>query len=255
MLFRSNSTAQTVNLTGISSGANNETQTLKITAASSNTKVISKATVNYTSPAATGSLTVTPVSNVSGTATITVTVNDGGLSNNIIVKTFTITISPKAVAATKPVVLNKPANFYTVTSNTVSFSASVAGITPMKYQWKYNGTNISGATSSVLTLKNVTKKQAGQYSVTAANSAGTTNSLIAALVVYPTAAATLSASATTNGRFSFTVNGVPGFKYAVQASSDFVNWTAVQTNTAPFAFEDANAAQFNQRFYRTVNVP
>ncbi len=250
-----NSAAQTVNLTGISSGASNENQTLKITAASSNIKVVSKASVIYTSPAAAGSLTLTPVANTSGTATITVTVNDGGLSNNITVKTFTITISPKAVAATKPVILNKPANFYTVTSNTVSFSASVAGITPMKYQWKYNGTNISGATSSLLTLKNVTKKQAGQYSVTASNSAGTTNSLVAALVVYPTAAATLSSSANTNGRFSFTVNGVPGFKYAVQASSDFVNWTAVQTNTAPFAFDDANAAQFNQRFYRTVNVP
>jgi hypothetical protein len=43
-------------------------------------------------------------------------------------------------------------------------------------------------------------------------------------------------------------------EYIVQASSDLVNWTAVQTNTAPFTFVDPNASQFSQRFYRTLDI-
>ena len=41
-----------------------------------------------------GSLSYTPVANASGTAQITVTVNDGGASNNIITRTFTVTVNP-----------------------------------------------------------------------------------------------------------------------------------------------------------------
>jgi hypothetical protein len=82
---------QTVNLTGINAGAT-ETQTLTITATSSNTGLIPHPAVNYVSPAATGSLSYTPVAGVSGTAIITVTVNDGATNNNTVVRTFTVTV-------------------------------------------------------------------------------------------------------------------------------------------------------------------
>ena len=85
---------QTVSLAGISSGATNESQTLTITAASSNTGLIPTPTVTYTSPNTTGSLTFTPVAYASGLATITVTINDGGASNNITTRTFTVTVNP-----------------------------------------------------------------------------------------------------------------------------------------------------------------
>ena len=84
---------QTVNLSGISSGAANETQTLTVTASSGSTGVIPNPTVNYTSPNTTGTLTFTPVTNASGSATVTVTVNDGGVSNNTIARTFTVTVN------------------------------------------------------------------------------------------------------------------------------------------------------------------
>lgn len=83
---------QTINLTGIGTGSVNETQTLTITASSSNTGLIPTPTVSYTSPAATGSLSYTPVAGVSGTAVITVTVNDGATNNNIFTRTFTVTV-------------------------------------------------------------------------------------------------------------------------------------------------------------------
>ena len=87
---------QTVALAGIGSGAANESQTLTVTASSSNTALIPDPTVVYTSPNATGSLKYTPVADQHGTATITVTVTDnGGTANGGVdtkTRTFTITV-------------------------------------------------------------------------------------------------------------------------------------------------------------------
>ena len=85
--------AQTVSLSGISSGSVNETQTLTVTASSSNPGLIPNPSVGYTSPNPTGSLTFTPVANASGTATITVTVNDGQAANNTVTRTFVVTVN------------------------------------------------------------------------------------------------------------------------------------------------------------------
>ena len=61
-------------------------------AASSNTNLIRKPTVNYTSPNTNGTLSFAPVTNNYGTATITVTVNDGGASNNLTSQSFVVTV-------------------------------------------------------------------------------------------------------------------------------------------------------------------
>jgi hypothetical protein len=92
LVLNENAGLQTVNLSGISSGAANENQVLNVTAVSSNTGLIPNPTVNYTSANTTGSLTFTPVTNGNGTATITVNVNDGGTSNSNVTRTFTVTI-------------------------------------------------------------------------------------------------------------------------------------------------------------------
>jgi len=84
---------QTVNLTGISSGAADETQTLSVTASSSNPGVIPNPVVTYTSPSATGLLTFTPVAGASGTATIMVTVSDGQTNNSTVTRTFIVAVN------------------------------------------------------------------------------------------------------------------------------------------------------------------
>jgi len=83
---------QTVNLSGIGAGLG-ESQTLTVTAVSSNTGLIPNPAVTYTSTDATGSLGFTPVANAYGAATITVTVNDGQTANNTVVRTFTVTVN------------------------------------------------------------------------------------------------------------------------------------------------------------------
>ncbi|HEX3148672.1 MAG TPA: Ig-like domain-containing protein [Gemmataceae bacterium] len=83
--------AQTVNLAGITAGPANESQTLSVTATSSNINIIPNPSVDYTSPNTTGTLSFTPVANANGTATITVTVSDGSLTT---VRQFTVTVTP-----------------------------------------------------------------------------------------------------------------------------------------------------------------
>jgi hypothetical protein len=125
---------QTVNLSGITSGASNEVQTLTVTAASSNPSLIPTPTVNYTSPNTTGTITFAPLGFGFGSATITVTVNDGGASNNIVSRSFTVTVNP----VNQPPTLNALANL-SVNENAGLQTVNLSGIT-------------SGATNEAQTL-------------------------------------------------------------------------------------------------------
>jgi hypothetical protein len=88
---------QTISLTGISAGPA-ETQTLTVTATSSNPGLIPDPIVTYASPNSSAALSYTPVANQFGTATITVTVHDdGGTAGggvDIVTRTFTVSVTP-----------------------------------------------------------------------------------------------------------------------------------------------------------------
>ena len=114
---------QTVNLSGISTGATNENETLVVTATSSNTGLIANPTVSYSSPNATGSLNFTPVANANGSAVITVTVNDGALNNNLVTRTFTVTVAAANDAPTLAAVSN-----VSITEDAGTQSVSLSGI-------------------------------------------------------------------------------------------------------------------------------
>jgi hypothetical protein len=58
--------------------------------------------------------------------------------------------------------------------------ADASGVT---FQWKFNGSDIPGATGDSLLLTNVTAANAGQYSVVVTNSAGSVSSVPAALTI------------------------------------------------------------------------
>jgi hypothetical protein len=120
--------AQTVNLSGISTGATNESQNLVVTATSSNTGLIPNPTVSYTSPNGTGTLTFTPVANANGNATITVTVNDGQGANNLVTRQFNITVNAVNDAPTLNAIanlgLNENAGLQTVSLSGISSGAA-----------------------------------------------------------------------------------------------------------------------------------
>jgi len=123
LTINENSSSQSVNLSGISSGAANESQTLAVSAVSSNPGLIPNPTVIYTSPNATGNLTFTPVANANGNSIITVTVNDGQLTSNTVVRTFTVTVA----AVNNPPTLNALSNL-TINEDDASQSVNLSGI-------------------------------------------------------------------------------------------------------------------------------
>jgi hypothetical protein len=65
------------------------------------------------------------------------------------------------------------------------FSVSVLGNRPLSYQWRFNGTNLLGATSSTLYLERVQSNRVGNYSVLVSNQVGSATSQVATLTLLP----------------------------------------------------------------------
>jgi hypothetical protein len=82
----------TVSLSGIGDGSGAETQTVSLTAYSSNTTLMPNPTISYTHPNSTGTLTFKPNAGQSGTVVVSLYANDGGPNNYTTLKTFTVTV-------------------------------------------------------------------------------------------------------------------------------------------------------------------
>jgi alpha-tubulin suppressor-like RCC1 family protein len=63
-------------------------------------------------------------------------------------------------------------NGFTLIGTTVRFQIDAEGTQPLNYQWRFNGTDISGATNASLSLSNVQATQQGFYSVLVSNAFG-----------------------------------------------------------------------------------
>ena len=155
-----------------------------------------------------------------------------------------------------PSITTQPAGCTNVAGTTANFNIVADGTEPLSYQWQFNNTNLDGATNATLTLNNVTMDQAGAYSVTITNIAGSIISSNAVLSVYATAAAMLNGcSFSCVDGIQFQVAGVPGFNYAVQESTNLIDWVSLFTNTSPFSFTDTNTVNLSQQFYRAIYMP
>jgi hypothetical protein len=84
---------------------------------------------------------------------------------------------------TPPTIVTQPASTFGVEGRSASMSVVVEGTAPFFYQWRFNGINIEGANGATLTLNNLLTRQAGLYSVTILNSAGSAQSATAELTV------------------------------------------------------------------------
>lgn len=82
-----------------------------------------------------------------------------------------------------PAITNQPVSVTVTEGQSASFSVNASGATPMTFQWKKSGVNITGATSSTYTIPAVTATNAGSYTVTATNSFGSATSTAATLTV------------------------------------------------------------------------
>jgi hypothetical protein len=81
------------------------------------------------------------------------------------------------------IIQQQPQNVITNAGRTVSFSVSAIGTGPLRYQWRFDGAGISGATNATLTLTNVQVENAGFYTVAITDDVGPMISAPARLTV------------------------------------------------------------------------
>lgn len=86
-----------------------------------------------------------------------------------------------------PYVTNPPLNQTIGAGSNLTFTVGADGSMPLAYQWRFNGTNLAGATNSTLYIANVQATNAGNYAVVITNLYGRATTDLASLTVTPTA--------------------------------------------------------------------
>ncbi len=84
-----------------------------------------------------------------------------------------------------PQILASPQSQSIMEGDNLVLSVLADGAPPLYYRWFFNGTLISGATSSNLTFLNIATNRSGIYSVVVSNLVGTTSSTPATILVRP----------------------------------------------------------------------
>lgn len=127
----------------------------------------------------TGVISGTP--SAAGTANVTLSAaNDVGSGSSA---TLVITIAPNpSDVPTAPVLTTQPVAQSVALGATVTFKAAASG-SGVTYQWQRNGQPIAGATGDTLSIANTDSTWAGDYSVVATNSVGSTTSTVVPLTV------------------------------------------------------------------------
>lgn len=93
-----------------------------------------------------------------------------------------LTIGPATVA---PTIAAAPANVTLFAGETATLAVAAGGTAPFTYQWFRDGVAIAGATAAALRIGAALSADAGSYTVSVTNAAGTVTSPAAALAVTP----------------------------------------------------------------------
>jgi hypothetical protein len=157
-----------------------------------------------------------------------------------------------------PVFPGIPVNRTVACGATAYLRLMAVGAFPLSYQWSCNGTNIPGATNTVLVLTNVQPGQSGTcYTLMATNISGTTTSGPIKLLTPPFVFNTSSTNLlmTTNG-LQLQLDGVFATNSVIiYASTDLLNWLPILTNPptdGSVLFLDSSATNQPRRFYRAT---
>ncbi len=144
-------------------------------------------------------MNLTDAGDISGSMTRVLTVSNVGASDTAL---YSVTISDATgsvatsdgafldVILSPPKITGPPASQTATVGGTAEFDVTVVGSLPLSYQWQSNqvnladGPNVSGATTSDLSLSGLTERSDATYSVIVSNAIGTV-SAGATLAVYP----------------------------------------------------------------------
>jgi hypothetical protein len=127
-------------------------------------------------PGATNSTLVFPAIQLSEAGTYTVSAfNDGGA---VFSTSAVVTVSPL------PVITQQPQSQNVNTNVTFTLTVAATGTGPVRYQWRFNGINIAGATNTSLTYSNAELfAHAGYYDALVTDDIGTRASQVATIIV------------------------------------------------------------------------
>ncbi len=147
-----------------------------------------------------------------------------------------------------PAITNQPTNVTATTGGTATLTAGISGSPPFTYQWKINGTNISGATNATLSLANISATNAAIYSLAVTNSAGGAATAPIYLFILDKKLFT-----------GLVATGPAGTNYDLQSAPALVNatWTAA-TNffmpAQPFVWIDYGSLTNRQKFFHLASA-
>ena len=151
-----------------------------------------------------------------------------------------------------PRISAQPSGVTTNQGKTVTFTVAASGTAPLAYQWRREGTNLTGATVTSYTKTNVQPADAGNYSLVITNSFGAANSANALLTVVPLTPPHIdSITVLSDRRTQLQVSGGPG-SFAVDHTPNLTGWTqSATTNVSGSVFQYTDS-QTNQtsRYYR-----
>jgi hypothetical protein len=170
-----------------------------------------------------------------------------------------LTVTPDL---TPPRIISSPTNLMVVAGTPAVFQVTVeSSEQALFYQWMRDGTNLTDATQSILTIPHAAAADAGLYSVAVSNAAGArVVSESARLTVLPASCQIeLSESGMqVDGTFQLSILALAGHRYAIRISSNLIDWQSVITNAPPdgrIVYQDVDAKQATQRFYRVDEAP
>ena len=105
-----------------------------------------------------------------------------------------------------PNILSQPSSRYADRNGSITLRTAANGATPLKYQWRFGGTNITGATNATFTLSNIQSSNAGNYTVVVTNNFGAVTSSISLLTVNPLFTPVFSDNFDVNSSANWTLN-------------------------------------------------
>jgi hypothetical protein len=160
----------------------------------------------------------------------------------------TLTVTPA------PGILIQPTNQTVTLGQSATFAVGAGGAAPLSYQWRFNNTAISGATTNTFTRPSVQPGHAGSYAVVITNASGSITSQPAVLTVFSPPALTQVSGTTTNVSFSYQTS--TGRTYVIEYKNDLdaPSWTPLATNAGSgsvLTYVDAYT-NLMSRFYRVV---
>jgi hypothetical protein len=137
----------------------------------------------------------------------------------------------------------------------VTFTVTVTGTPTLFYQWRFNDTNIAGATASSFSITNVQPADGGGYSVEVSNAVDTVISLEAVLALITPTPEILSPEIS-GENFTLTWNSLAGKTYRVQYKDNLedTDWTDLLPDVVATGAtaSKSDAVGNSQRFYRIL---